>query len=915
MENKIKIKQSLLVFTRAGLWLTIVSVVGLIVVFSITRNTTNNVVYNSTLELVWADTTLQAQEIDQWIHSTKQTVGALAAMLQTLSSEADFEAVATQFVHQFYFIENAFIGFLDGRLINGTAWEPIPGWYLKERPWFIAAYDAGPSQLIITEPHVSLATGAVVVSVSTYVPSLSGIGAVVSAHISISTIVDLVHQHNVPEGGFLALVDLHGYTIAHPQGIFTPYVSPVTGELYQPNVASATEGYRIIMAIEEQIPSQIFNSDFVGESYLIKIFLESVDWVLTAIVPTSVTTEPVALYTRTILTPIIVLFIIMLAMSLLFIAHFMRHQDMRQVVLEAEEDVHKKDRFIARVSHEIRTPISAILGISEIELQQPNHNIRIEESFAKIHDSASTLLGIINDILDFSKIEAGKMPLVHAAYELQNLVSDVSQLHLAYQGNKQLAFYLEVNPNIPARLYGDIVRLKQVINNLLSNAFKYTEEGLIKLNLDFAPIDNGVMLTLTVQDTGIGMTPEQLETLYTEYARFHKDQGSIIGTGLGMSIVYSLVQLMEGDITIQSQPNVGTTVAVTVPQEASDYTPIGEETAQSLERFELSPQASLKKFNFVPAHMPHGKVLVVDDIDANLYVTRGLLQFYKLQIETCNSGVKALALVEAGNVYDLIFMDQTMPELTGTETMQKLRAMGYTKPIVVLTANALIGHSEEFIRNGFDGFISKPINTNHLNTILVKFIGTPKGDAGAQAGNKFLSDPKVIQKLRTDFAKVHGGAMQTLQDSLDQGDIATAHRMAHSLKGLAGLINEPALANCTREIELILARGEALCPILLDGAAKELARVVADIRTTEIQAQIERSKASQPSQTLDRATAQALLQQLHPMLQSRNMAAIDMVDQLRKIPGTKTLIEEIQSFAFAKALWTLETIIKGDESL
>jgi len=588
----------------------------------------------------------------------------------------------------------------------------------------------------------------------------------------------------------------------------------------------------------------------------------------------------------------------------------MRQAEERIDIIEA--NTRAKDRFIARMSHEIRTPISAILGIAEIELQRPDLHFRIEESFAKIHDSASILLSIVNDILDLSKIEAGEMSMVKEVYEIPSLISDVPQLHIAYQGSKSIELILTVNKAIPARLVGDSLRIKQVINNLLSNAFKYTLKGTVHMSLYFEKMSpQELNLVISIVDTGLGMTEKQLASLYSEYARFHEDQTTTIGTGLGMPIVYSLVQMMNATIEVKSQPNKGTSVIVKIPQTIADNEILSTEAIERLQRFELSPEIGAKKFTFAPEPMPGRRVLVVDDIDANLYVARGLLMFYDLIIETCTSGRQAIEKIKEGSVYDIIFMDHTMPDLSGTETTQILRSMGYTRPIIVLTANALIGHSEEFLNNGFDGFISKPINTHHLNTILTKYIkkkdSEDKVETSQDNVDSFLSSPSIVKKLRIDFAKTQKDAFIKLESALNIGDAKTAHRLAHSLKGLAGLIYEKNLTNCAQTVEAMLRGSEIPKTKVFTDALYdlkvELNRVLSTISLIIDTAPL--------NKVFNKEKAALVFDKLEPLLAKRSFDAHSIVEELKIIPETDELISLIENFEFSKATQILANVRKN----
>jgi len=389
-----------------------------------------------------------------------------------------------------------------------------------------------------------------------------------------------------------------------------------------------------------------------------------------------------------------------------------------EAALEAEENNRAKSRFLARMSHEIRTPITAVMGITEIQLRNKIVPHQTEEALVQIYSSAKTLLNIVNDILDFSKIESGNMPLFNTEYDVASLISDAAQLHLVYSERKDVSFKMEIDKNLPQKLIGDNLRIRQIINNLLTNAFKYTASGEILFSLSFED-----ELVIKICDTGLGMTLTQVEEIGSDYVRFHEqDKPFVGGTGLGLPIVYSLVKIMGARIDLQSEPEVGTCAIVHVPQKVSGTTVIGEELAASLQNFEVKKWTVTKELEFEPEPMPYGKVLVVDDVDTNLYVAEAMLQSFALNVDLCENGHDAIKKIKQGNEYDVIFMDHMMPGMDGIEATSAMRSMGYTHPIVALTANAVKGQAEMFLNNGFSGFMSKPIDINLLNSYLVRFV-------------------------------------------------------------------------------------------------------------------------------------------------------------------------------------------------
>ena len=403
----------------------------------------------------------------------------------------------------------------------------------------------------------------------------------------------------------------------------------------------------------------------------------------------------------------------------------------KQKVQQATENSYAKSAFLAKMSHEIRTPISAVMGISEIQIGKPSNTLETEEAFVKIHASADLLLSIVNDILDLSKIESGKMPLANDPYETAGFIQTIAQINSFHLGSRNLDFHVSINPKLPSVLVGDEGRIKQIVINILSNAFKYTDVGYVRLSVEFEEKfdettqddDFEIDLIIKVEDTGRGMSNEQVDILFDEYTRFHDGEDKLTqGTGLGMFVTKNFLDLMNGHIKVTSRVAVGTQVLLHIPQKVSNPLPIGGELARSLESFKTNTLNTVAKLNVDVTPMPYGSVLVVDDVDANLYVAKGLMNKYELRIDTAKCGTEAVNKIKDGNVYDIIFMDQVMPDISGQEATQIIRSMGYTHPIIAFTANAIVGKADEYLEQGFDGFISKPIQTTYLNAILNKFI-------------------------------------------------------------------------------------------------------------------------------------------------------------------------------------------------
>ena len=411
--------------------------------------------------------------------------------------------------------------------------------------------------------------------------------------------------------------------------------------------------------------------------------------------------------------PISAVFIVMLAVMALiiiifniFIASFLK--SLHKTMDSLERTSRYKSEFLARMSHEIRTPMNAILGMSELAIRE-----RDCKHVFTIKKSCTGLLSIINDILDFSKIESGTFEVSPMDYHFTSLIDDVTNIIKIKIQESRLEFRIDIDSQIPNVLFGDETRVRQVMLNILDNAIKYTSKGFVAFSVKGTPVDaDNVLLTIEVADSGMGIKKEDIEKLFTDFVQLDPVKNSgIEGTGLGLAIAQRLVKEMGGNISAQSEYGKGSTFTITLPQGISSNTIIGHRSVVSIFK------------------APKAKVLVVDDVPVNLTVAKGLLAMYEVQIHTCINGEEAVEAVQAEE-YDLVFMDHMMPGMDGLEAtaiIRRLKGERFQKlPIVALTANAILGTEEMFLQSGFDDYLSKPINIQKLNAVLVRWIPTEK---------------------------------------------------------------------------------------------------------------------------------------------------------------------------------------------
>ncbi|WWR16970.1 ATP-binding protein [Lachnospiraceae bacterium JLR.KK008] len=493
-----------------------------------------------------------------------------------------------------------------------------------------------------------------------------------------------------------------------------------------------------------------------------------------------------------------------------------------------EDEREAKSRFLSNMSHEIRTPINAVLGMNEMILREAK-DPQILTYAANIKSSGKTLLFLVNDILDMSKIESGKMEMIPVDYETSAVITDLWNIVDLRAEEKGLAFDVELDETLPCVLHGDEMRLKQIVTNLLTNAVKYTQEGSVRLQIAYErQSDMELLLKISVQDTGIGIRKEDMGKLFESFQRIDEGKNRHIeGTGLGMNITMSLLKMMGGDMKVESEYRKGSTFTVIIPQKIVNPRPTG--SFQKMQARTVQ-QSGSKKGSFTA---PEGRVLMVDDNAMNLTVFKALLKRTMLQIVTAESGKECLKYVQKQK-FHIIFMDHMMPEMDGIETLHKIKTLAKrmdfpnkATPVIALTANAVAGAKEMYLTEGFEEFLTKPIDAQLLEQTIRKYLpeeliqAVKETDSDPETGNGADTYDRYLEQgvsVRNGLKHSHGdmeiylelvrmflrdqNKIELLQQYLFEHNIKDYAIQVHSLKGNARTLGADDLADMAYEHEM-----------------------------------------------------------------------------------------------------------------
>ncbi len=609
-------------------------------------------------------------------------------------------------------------GYIMSRYMDGLNWEPPEDYDPKTRDWYVIARESG-GEVSFVPPYIDAQTGNMIISVCRMLPDKQNI---ISLDVQLKGIQDMMNELTINGKGYGFVVDDNGLFIAHKD-------EDKKGR----NITDETQGEELLEAIRSAgSGSFTYTYDSEETTYFVNSVMDG-SWYVVMAVATRELYED--LWTQLVMNGLICILVFVMIAIFYYVGYrnektyTKRMEEMKldeqkasyeRRVLELEKDAANasnkaKSDFLANMSHEIRTPMNAIIGMDEMILRS-SPGEPIKKYALDIQSAGKTLLSIINDILDFSKIESGKMELLPVEYNFSSVMNDVVNMTMKKAKDKGLDYILDVSEDIPAVMLGDEIRVRQIMLNLINNAIKYTHEGSVTISASYDKASQ--MLWFIVKDTGIGIRNEDLGKLFGSFQRLEEDKNrNIEGTGLGLNITMRLVKMMSGTIGVNSKYGEGTTFTAQIKQTVVDATPIGD-FVQNLTRMQEY------KEEYRPALIaPAARILIVDDNDMNLEVIESLLEDTKMKVTTAESGRECLEILRKDS-FDVIFLDQMMPGMSGIRTLEEMKKehLADDVPVIALTADAIVGARETYIREGFTDYLTKPVMYQDLEEILLKYL-------------------------------------------------------------------------------------------------------------------------------------------------------------------------------------------------
>ena len=739
-------------------------------------------------------------------------------------------------------------GYIQGEYLDGLAWVPPEGYDPTRRAWYTEAVEAN-GEIIIVSPYLDAQTGDIVISICRQLTDKKN---VLSLDMTMNNIQEMTKDLQIRGKGYGFIVNRDGMIIAHAdeerKGAYLD--ETVEEKEFMQRILDTRDGY--------------FEMDVRGKASTVFVRPILDQWF---VIITISNDELYAEHWKQLTVNILICSMIFILIAIFYYLgnrneqsfsrrmEEMKMEEQRQAyetrVLKLEKEAadranKAKSDFLADMSHEIRTPINAVLGMNEMILREceragerPSANdnedafLNISACAANIENAGNNLLSIINDILDVSKVEAGRMEIIEGNYELSSLLSDVSNMVSFRAREKGLEYRIDADQTIPNALYGDKVRIRQVLTNLLSNAVKYTDQGCVRLQVRSTEKEytagGTITLQITVSDTCIGIREEDIGRLFVKFQRLDLKRNSTVeGTGLGLAVSHSLLHMMGGTISVESEYGKGSVFTVTLPQKVVSCEPMG-----SIKAAETGNGSRTKKFR-ESFRAPEARILIVDDTRMNIEVTVGLLKETGMQTDTAQSGPEALKRMGT-TAYDVIIMDQRMPGMDGTEVLRALRGMkenpNEKTPVICMTADAIIGARERYTAEGFTDYLPKPVSGETLERMLLKYLPkekvttvkreeteTSEGNAVSDAEDRYLplleanmipgtglgycqQDRQLYESLLKEYARSAPEKSRKMQYYFETRDWKQYSVLVHALKSTSRMIGAETLAKAAEALE------------------------------------------------------------------------------------------------------------------
>lgn len=830
-----------------------------------------------------------AQELTTWLNSNATIVDTLAANIEYSRFFDQDGAFFHDYLKSVYdslntkgYIYDIYFTFPDNTMAcasdfvaDGTVD------FSHERDWYRVAAET--NEIYYSAPYMDSDTKKPIITISKAVRADSELKGIIAADIFVDVLVDIINEADVAENSYAFLVDQNMSVIVHPNEAYSFTEDPI-GMMQVPGSPYA----EVVANIRADSDETVYVEDYDGVTRGIVVSrMENSGWHVGIATSKTEMKKGLGGLVRSYLIAAGIAALIggTIAVVLAYVLdkYSKQQQEYAEKVLRlekqaADEASKAKSRFLADMSHEIRTPINAILGMNEMIIRETD-NREIMGYSRNIRQSGQNLLALVNSILDFSKIENGKMEIVSAPYNVKSQISYVMNSISERARAKDLELVLDVDPSIPTELYGDNTRINEVIMNLLTNAVKYTEQGTVTLTIKGKERkedpEKQILLYVEVKDTGIGIKEEDMKRLFESFERLDVQRNrNIEGTGLGMSVCTKLLGLMNSELKVKSKYGEGSVFWFELWQKVENDEAIGE--------FEVTnAEAESDEIYREAFHAPTALILIVDDTKMNIAVAASLLKKTGIRIHTALSGEEAIRLSDE-NKYDMILMDQRMPGMDGTEAMNEIRGLGNKlnekTPIICLTADVIRGARERYIAQGFDDYLTKPIDGRELEKMLLTYLPEEKieiveesseenrtaqdestevlFEALAKAGVDVKTglyfcqnDRDMYTSILTEYCSEQKTKLPNIQTCYEAHDWKNYEIYIHSLKSTSKTIGAKKLFALAADLEAAAGRGDELA--ITDGHGKAMDLYTKTVRAIEENLEIKQNDISEEDEIFE----------------------------------------------------------------